>query len=82
MAKTEVITIKPIKREQIKLRIVGDSPLIMHAWSEKAKREMYEAQQGAKPVKRVKERKNPIHDFIQSMYWIDGKPEILNSMTD
>ena len=80
--KTETITIRPLKREKIKLRIVGDSPLIMHAWSEKAKREMYEAQQGKKVVKKEKERKNPIHDFVQSMYWIEGKPDIVPSMTD
>ena len=81
MAKTETITIKPIKKERIKVRIVGDSPLIMHNWDEKAKREMYEAQQGTKPVKK-KERKNPIRDFVESMYWIEGKPEIEASMTD
>ena len=46
--KTEVIEIKPIEIAKLNIRIVGDTPLIMHAWSEKAKREMLEAQQGAK----------------------------------
>ena len=79
---TEVITIKPIEVETFTIRIVGDSPLIMHAWSEKAKREMLEAQQGKKKVKTETERKNPIHDFVQSMYWLEGKPDIEPSMTD
>ena len=83
MAKaTETITIRPIEVERFTIRIVGDSPLIMHAWSEKAKREMYEAQQGKKKVKTEKERKNAIHDFVQSMYWLTEKPHIEPSMTD
>ena len=34
----EVIEIKPIEVKRATVRIVGDTPLIMHAWSEKAKR--------------------------------------------
>lgn len=79
--KTEVIEIKPIQIAKLDLRIVGDTPLIMHAWSEKAKREMLEAQQGKKKGK-VKERKNPVVDFINSMYWLEGKPEVENEMDE
>lgn len=35
-----VIQIPPIEIKTYVLRIVGDSPLITHAWSEKAKKEM------------------------------------------
>ena len=73
--KVELIEIKPIEIAKLELRIVGDTPLIMHAWSEKAKREMLEAQQGKKKGK-VKDRKNPVVDFVNSMYWIEGKPEM------
>lgn len=40
--KTEQSTleIKEIILETVTLRIVGETPLIMHAWSEKAKREI------------------------------------------
>jgi len=79
--KTEVIEIKPIEIAKINLRIVGDTPLIMHAWSEKAKREMLEAQQGAKKGK-AKERKNPVVDFINSMYWLTEKPDVDNNMKE
>ena len=81
-ATQEVITIKPIKTQVFRIRLIGDTPLIMHAWSEKAKREMLEAQQGKKKVKAEKPRKNPVHDFVQSMYWLTDKPYIEPSMTD
>jgi len=82
MAKVEAITIKPIEVEKFTIRIVGDSPLIMHAWSEKAKREMLEAQQGKGKVKREKDPKNPVNDFINSMYWLEGKPETDAKMSE
>ena len=44
--KTEVIEIRPIEIKKVTVRVVGDTPLIMHAWSEKAKRMMLEAQMG------------------------------------
>ena len=79
--KVEVIEIKPLQISKLKLRIVGDTPLIMHAWSEKAKREMLEAQQGSKKGK-AKERKNPVVDFINSMYWLTEKPDINNDIKE
>lgn len=69
----EVIEIRPIDIRKAKVRIVGDSPLIMHAWSEKAKRMMLEAQQGKAKGKK-KPVKNPVDDFIQSAYWLTEKP--------
>lgn len=72
--KTELIEIKPIKMNVVEVTLVGDTPLIMHAWSEKAKRMMLEAQQGKAKGKK-KEIKNPVDDFIQSMYWLSGKPD-------
>ena len=42
----EIVTIKPIEMKTVEITIEGDSPLIMHAWSEKAKLMMLEAQQG------------------------------------
>jgi hypothetical protein len=76
MAKKEasVIEIRPIQIQKVNVRIVGDSPLIMHAWSEKAKRMMLEAQMGLAKGKK-KECKNPVEDFIRSMYWLTPMPE-------
>jgi len=38
--KNEVIEIKPVQMETVTLTIVGDTPLIVHKWSEKARREL------------------------------------------
>ena len=73
-ANTEVIEISPIEIKKVTTRIVGDTPLIMHAWSEKAKRMMLEAQMGVAKGKK-KEAKNPVDDFIRSMYWLTPMPE-------
>ena len=72
--KTEVIEIRPIEVKKVTVRVVGDTPLIMHAWSEKAKRMMLEAQMGIAKGKK-KEVKNPADDFIRSMYWLTPMPE-------
>jgi hypothetical protein len=48
------------------LKLVGDSPLICHAWSEKAKRQMLEKQMGVATA--GKEKKDPHADFLQSLY--------------
>lgn len=73
-AATEVIEIRPIEIKKVTIRIVGDTPMIMHAWSEKAKRMMLEAQMGVAKGKK-KEAKNPVDDFIRSMYWLTPMPE-------
>ena len=73
-ATTEVIEIRPIQIKKATVHIVGDTPLIMHAWSEKAKREMLEKQMKVTKTK-SREAKNPVEDFIRSMYWLSPMPE-------
>ena len=72
-SKTDTIEIRPLNIQRIPLTIVGDTPLIVHAWSEKAKRMMLEAQMGLSKGKK-KEYKNPVEDCINSMYWLTEKP--------
>jgi hypothetical protein len=74
--KEAVLDIPKVKVKRFKVRIVGDSPVIVHAWSEKAKKEMLENQTGPKP-KTPKEPRNPAGEFINSMYWLSGRPEEL-----
>ncbi len=76
----EVITIAPVVKKTAEITIIGETPLIVHAWSEKAKREILEAQQGKAKGKK-KSFKNPVEDFIRSMYWLDGMPEIPENST-
>lgn len=78
--KSAVVEIKPIEVVETTVRIYGDTPLIMHAWSAKAKKEMLDAQQGKKKGKQ-KEPKNPVFDFVESIYWLDKKPPITNDMS-
>lgn len=70
----ETIEIKPIEIQKTTIRVVGDTPLIMHAWSEKAKREILDKQM-KKTKAAAKQAKNPVDDFIRSMYWLEGFPE-------
>lgn len=78
---TEVITIQPIEKVTAEITIVGDTPLIVHAWSEKAKKEILDKEQGKSKGKK-KEFRNPVADFIRSMYWLDGTPEIPEGATE
>lgn len=68
-----VITIPAIEVKEMELNLVGTSPLIMHAWADKAKREMLEKQMGVAKTRKHSD-KNPVEDFINSMYWLTEKP--------
>lgn len=72
--KESLIEIRPIIIEKVNIRIAGDTPLIMHAWSEKAKREMLEKQMKTTKTT-ARTAKNPVEDFIRSMYWKTPMPE-------
>ena len=69
-----IIEVKPIEVVSTNIRIVGTSPLIVHAWSHKAKQEMLDKQTGKTKIAK-KAPKDPFEDFIESAYWITGKPE-------
>ena len=66
-----VIPVLEIKTAQV--RIVGDSPLIVHAWSEKAKQMMLDKQM--KKASTGKEAKDPFIDFCDSLYWLTERPK-------
>ena len=73
--KTEAtsVTIPAIDIKTFALKLVSDSPLIVHAWSEKAKRAMLEKQM--KKASAGKAAKDPFRDYCESLYWITDKPE-------
>lgn len=74
MAKADnVIAITPLDIKRVNIRIVGDTPLIVHAWSDKAKKMMLDTQRGVTKTK-AREKKDPFADFMDSMYWISKKP--------
>lgn len=69
----DVLVIPAIEKASTTITLVGDSPLIMHAWSEKAKKEMLDKQMKVAKTK-GHDAKNPVEDFINSMYWLSNKP--------
>jgi hypothetical protein len=73
----EVVKIKPIKDISTTVRLVGDTPLIVHKWSEKAKR-MLPAWPEDGPKSDITEQKEyagPMESFMNALYWITPKPE-------
>lgn len=60
------ITLPALNIQFMTLRLRGDSPLICHAWSEKAKKQMLDAQM--KKAKQAKEAKDPEQDYRDSLY--------------
>ncbi len=72
--KENVIVLKQMEIKEAVIRIVGDSPLIMHKWSHKAQQEMLDKQMGVKKAEK-KAAKDPVEDFVESVYWIGGKPD-------
>jgi hypothetical protein len=61
-----VIELPPFDLRRMELRLIGDAPLICHAWSSKAKAEML-----AKQIKRAQEArpaKDPEQDYQDSLY--------------
>jgi hypothetical protein len=59
------IQIDPIGVERIQVPIIGTTPLIVHRFSEKAKRQMLDNMQGKKTPK---ERKDPAAEFEGAFY--------------
>lgn len=75
MSATEGAIVAPerIDIQHLTLRIVGDSPLITHAWSHKAKQMMLDKQTGAGRQKKA--FKDPMQDYEESIYRLpDGTP--------
>lgn len=73
--KTEIIDIKPIEFAYQPVTIKGTTPLIVHAWSHKAKQAILDKQTG-KASKAKHELKVPRNDFMESLNWLTEKPEL------
>lgn len=66
------IELPPLALETVEIPLIGTSPLIVHAWSEKALRAMADKQQ--KKATKGREAKVPFEDFVGSLYWLSEKP--------
>lgn len=72
MAAATKIELPALQIDTVLIPIVGDSPLICHAFSKKAQEQMLAKQTKKASVGR--EAKNPWRDFCESLYWLDGMP--------
>lgn len=72
--KKEEVMIPAINIQYATIKVVGDSPLIVHKWSEKAKKEILDKQM-KKAKTKGHDAKDPVRDFIDSLYWLEGEPE-------
>lgn len=67
------VVIPKIETNIMEITVVGDSPLIEHAWSVKAKKMILDKQM--KKATSGKEAKDPWMDFCESLYWLTPMPE-------
>lgn len=63
---TAAIELPPLNIQTVTFMLVGDSPLIVHAWSEKAKKQMLDKQM--KKAAKAKEAKDPDADYEACFY--------------
>lgn len=61
-----IITLPALTIQTAEIQLIGDSPLICHAWSKKAKQEILDKQM--KKAKQAKGAKNPQTDYEESLY--------------
>jgi len=73
MAASTSIELPPLNIQTIDIPVIGDSPLISHAWSAKAKKMMLDKHMKKAGAGRV--AKDPFQDFAETLYWLDGVPE-------
>jgi hypothetical protein len=66
MAEALKIDLPKLNLQQMDIKIVGDSPLICHAWSQKSKRAMLDKQM--KRARQKQPTKDPEQDFEDSLY--------------
>jgi hypothetical protein len=70
VATTEEIVIPQLRIREMDITLIGDSPLICHNWSDKAKKMMLDKQM--KKAVAAKDAKNPEQDFHESLYHLPG----------
>lgn len=68
--KQQHVDIPRIELGHFHITLIGDSPLICHRWSEKAKKEMLDKQM--KKAKQAKQAKNPEQEYKSSLYPYPG----------
>lgn len=71
--KSTAVELPPLNLQTLDIPIIGDSGLICHAWSKKARQQMLDKQM--KKAAQGKAAKDPWMNFCETLYWLDGIPE-------
>ncbi len=66
----QAITLPPLNLQKIQLKLVGDSPLICHAWSEKSRKQMLDKMM--KKANTGRATKDPEQEYRDSLYPFPG----------
>jgi len=62
----ESIVLPKLNIQEMRITLIGDSPLICHAWSDKARKQILDKQQ--KKARQARAAKDPQRDFEESLY--------------
>ena len=62
----EPIVLPKLNIQEMRITLIGDSPLICHAWSDKARKQILDKQQ--KKARQARAAKDPQRDFEESLY--------------
>lgn len=66
VSEVQQITLPPLELQEATFTLIGESPLIMHKWSEKAKKMMLDKQM--KKATKGREVRNPKQEYEESIY--------------
>lgn len=69
----KVLEIPAIDIRMLQLKVIGDSSLIVHRWGVKVLKEILDKQM--RRATKGKAAKDPVYDFADSLYWIEGEPD-------
>lgn len=65
------VDVQPLRCGSLTFHLTGTSPLVLHNFSEKARKQMLDKQMGT--AKRTKQPPRcPVEEFLQSFYWVEG----------
>lgn len=73
----QTVTLQPIRISEMRLSVRGITPLIVHRFSEKAKKQIEDKQQ--KKAKEPRGARDPKAEYLSSFYMISGTPGTKNA---
>jgi len=81
-ATAPAIQIPKMQRDRMKVKVIGTSPLIIHQFGDKVKKQMLDKQK--KKANKGRDAKNPIADFVNSLHLMGSfdREEITEMLMD